>query len=106
MLCPNCNADCAVINTRQKDYGRMRRYECPNCKERFTTVEVIDMGFRWGKPSATEKKQNGRWKTYVLDGVMGDRPTVLACSNCRRVSTVKTPYCAQCGAKMEVEGDA
>lgn len=53
MLCPKCNRDCSVINSRQKDYGRMRRYECPDCKERFTTVETIDEGFRLGKPSET-----------------------------------------------------
>ena len=51
MLCPKCNRDCAVINSRQKDYGRMRRYECPDCKHRFTTIETIDDGFYRGKPS-------------------------------------------------------
>ena len=51
MLCPKCGRDCAVINSRQKDYGRMRRYECLDCKERFTTIETIDEGFSRGKPS-------------------------------------------------------
>jgi len=39
MKCPECKSKCEVVNSRHKDYGRYRRYECEQ-GHRFTTVEV------------------------------------------------------------------
>ena len=42
MLCPNCNIDSPVVDTRLVGGSRKRRYKCPQCGERFTTIEVYD----------------------------------------------------------------
>ena len=43
MLCPKCNADSNVINSRMNSTNntRYRRYECPMCKVRFSSREIL-----------------------------------------------------------------
>ena len=41
MLCPYCNTDTRVIDSRQGDDFVRRRRECPACEQRFTTHEQI-----------------------------------------------------------------
>lgn len=41
MKCPNCNGEQVfVIDSRMSGDKRRRRYECFDCKERFTTYEM------------------------------------------------------------------
>lgn len=44
MRCPECGSDkCYCIDSRPADNGRRRRrYECLDCKGRFTTKELYD----------------------------------------------------------------
>ena len=40
MKCPNCNGlNTYILETRQKNKTRKRRYECRDCNSRFTTLE-------------------------------------------------------------------
>lgn len=51
MICPECNRDDShVIDTRLKNYGRKRRYECGSCSNRFSTVEVHAEHKKHGEP--------------------------------------------------------
>jgi len=40
MNCPRCTSKAYVINSRENKNGRYRRYECKECKYRFSTIEV------------------------------------------------------------------
>ena len=40
MNCPRCTSKAYVINSRENKNGRYRRYECEECKYRFSTIEV------------------------------------------------------------------
>lgn len=41
-LCPRCQESAKCVDTRQVDFGRVkRRFECANCKCRFYSDEVI-----------------------------------------------------------------
>ena len=42
MLCPNCNIDSQVVDSRRIGGSRKRRYKCPQCGERFNTIEIYD----------------------------------------------------------------
>lgn len=41
MFCPNCDRECLVVDTRQIEWYRRRRYRCPKCGTRYTTREVV-----------------------------------------------------------------
>lgn len=42
MICPYCGSDNTKVNdSRQYPDYRLRRYQCNNCKERFTTKEGV-----------------------------------------------------------------
>lgn len=42
MRCPSCkHHDSNVIDSRVRKTGRVRRRECPECKYRFSTTEII-----------------------------------------------------------------
>ncbi len=45
MRCPNCGySESKVIDSRPtENYSIRRRRECPKCKKRFTTYEIIDV---------------------------------------------------------------
>ena len=45
--------------------------------------------------------RHGRWELDVLDGTPGYRPVCIVCSECHRVNYGSTPYCPNCGAKMD-----
>ena len=58
MICPYCNADNSkVINSRQQDGYRWRRYKCLSCGERYTTREI----------HKSEFQKNGVWNIRVPD---------------------------------------
>ena len=48
--------------------------------------------------------RHGRWIMYIPPMYTGD--AVPRCSECGMTSDVKTPFCAQCGAVMEGDGEA
>lgn len=39
MNCRKCGSDTFVVDTREARSGEVRRRQCKNCKERFTTHE-------------------------------------------------------------------
>lgn len=42
MKCPHCKSKkTKVIDTREKEFYRYRRYECFDYKKRFSTMEII-----------------------------------------------------------------
>ena len=42
MKCPYCGKnDTKVVDTRQRQFGRVRRRECEQCGKRFATTEII-----------------------------------------------------------------
>jgi len=41
MNCPECKNKSYVLETRQRKKYMSRRYECPNCKQKFITHEEI-----------------------------------------------------------------
>ena len=42
MICPECNGRAKCKDTRQGEDYRWRRYDCPDCKYRFNTSEMVD----------------------------------------------------------------
>jgi len=40
MKCPKCSTRARVLDTRSRDWGRRRRYECVNM-HRFVTIEYV-----------------------------------------------------------------
>ena len=58
MNCPECTSDnCMVINSRMKGlYKRNRRYECMDCKNRFTTVEILVGEYQLMRDAAKKEK--------------------------------------------------
>lgn len=47
--------------------------------------------------------RHGRWIMYIPPMYTGD--ALPRCSECRMTSDVKTPFCAQCGARMDGEDE-
>lgn len=52
-------------------------------------------------------ERNAKW---ISDGNIpisnsGDYIVTWKCSNCKRIYTIRTPYCPECGARMEVSRD-
>jgi len=47
--------------------------------------------------------RHGRWEEDLLEGLPGYRPVVVVCSECHRVGFAGTPYCPNCGARMDGE---
>jgi len=45
--------------------------------------------------------RHGRWELDVLDGTPGYRPVCIVCSECHRINYGQTPYCPNCGTKMD-----
>ncbi len=45
-LCPKCQHDSHVINSRQRDGTTNRRRECFRCKHRWNTIEVLEGDYR------------------------------------------------------------
>ena len=41
MICTKCDIDASVIDSRQSQEFRRRRYECYECGTRFSTIEVV-----------------------------------------------------------------
>ena len=48
--------------------------------------------------------RRGRWIMHIPPMYTGD--ALPRCSECGMTSDVKTPFCAQCGAMMDREGEA
>ena len=44
MKCKSCHVETKVVDSRKKSDGVWRRRECPACKTRFNTLEVMDSG--------------------------------------------------------------
>ena len=44
MKCKSCRVETKVVDSRKKSDGVWRRRECPACKTRFNTLEVMDSG--------------------------------------------------------------
>lgn len=42
MLCPHCHQPSKVIDSRAASDGWRRRRECLACRERWTTLEVVE----------------------------------------------------------------
>jgi transcriptional regulator NrdR family protein len=40
MQCPSCRHQAYVINSREEENRRYRRYRCRTCDARFTTYEI------------------------------------------------------------------
>jgi len=57
MRCEKCDRRTRVVDSRESGKGVRRRHECPNCLDRFTTLEVLAF-----QPSAlkVESKELGR----------------------------------------------
>ena len=54
--------------------------------------------------SAQPEPKKGKWKrTYLDHEAMGERPSILYCSECSQCIAYPTNYCPNCGAKMEGE---
>lgn len=71
----------------RKDYESMER-----------TVDKLN--------KALAERKRGKWDEAWLDHqYCGCRPRAIYCSNCHIVSAFKTPFCPNCGAWMESEGE-
>ena len=61
-------------------------------------------------PNDTQEKQHGRWMDYRRMGIDGTFHWFRQCSECLYEreddnEDKDTPYCPNCGAKMDLEGD-
>jgi len=43
MNCPKCGKQALVIDSRQRNKFRIRRYNCEGCGNRFNTVEITEL---------------------------------------------------------------
>lgn len=50
MKCPECSAKTKCLETRAKTLGTYRRYQCPECKTKLTTMEKV---VKWSLPTLT-----------------------------------------------------
>lgn len=54
MICPNCgSSQTKVVDSRERDGYRYRRYHCRECFERFTTTEMTYQPKKGTKPKLT-----------------------------------------------------
>lgn len=54
-------------------------------------------------PTIEPEQKKGKWKrTYLDHEAMGERPSILYCSECSQCIAYPTNYCPNCGAEMEV----
>lgn len=79
--------------------------------------------FFWGGAKKVEEKENllvkpidikdvkcGKWVETYRKNIWGDSTSVFACSACGKYTvgnkgiTIKSRYCPNCGAKMDLEG--
>lgn len=70
--------------------------ECGSC---------ADTGYIFSLPGIEgEEPKMGKWKkAYLPHEYMGCRPTAYYCSECNQITTFRTFYCPNCGARMEEE---
>lgn len=48
------------------------------------------------------ERKMGKWKTAYLDHeAFGVRPHIFYCSKCQQITSFRTFFCPNCGAKME-----
>ena len=72
--------------------------------------EVIKLFLLTACEEDVEKVRHGKWKDYKRMGIDGTFHWFRCCSNCRYEreddnEDKDTPYCPNCGAKMDLEGD-
>ena len=60
--CSKCGTDTNIIDSRPSNNGVWRRRECPVCKARFTTYEILEEDF--GKLESVSK-QAARLKRII-----------------------------------------
>ena len=56
MKCPKCKAKTGVYNSRPYEDSTRRNRECPYCKHRFATVEVLVEPKARGRPTVVPLK--------------------------------------------------
>lgn len=70
MICPYCGSDqSTVLDSRQGEQSRRRRYACPSCQQRFSTIETVDtLGVPLDKRIIEERKEAERLQQLLRDG--------------------------------------
>lgn len=76
---------------------KIARGYCPCAYEEIAKLHAADV----------EPVRHGRWRNHAQGDGRGNYWPVLRCSNCDWREFVKTKYCPNCGAKMDLgEGGA
>ena len=67
-----------------------------------TTVRhILDSNNGEYEDDVARLARHGRWELDVLDGTPGYRLVCIVCSECHRINYGSTPYCPNCGCKMD-----
>ena len=57
-----------------------------------------------GSAPTVEERKTGRWKrTYLDHEAMGERPSILYCSECNQCIAYPVNFCPNCGSDMRGE---
>lgn len=70
---------------------------------KFTPTQVDEIVSKM--PIVEPERKTGKWKEYIFDGPMGQRPKALRCSCCNALCVFAYDYCPKCGADMRRRTD-
>ena len=70
MICPSCSSKAYVIDSREDDDVRRRRYVCESCDLRFSTYEISAVEY--------EKVQAMRINTKKIDATIATLQVIKA----------------------------
>lgn len=80
----------------------------------FVQLDMVEDAIKDAPTIEAASVKHGRWERYKDDKFMGYNAAgklkyrkvyTYECDNCRNSTAVKSKYCPNCGAKMDLEGE-